>query len=176
MIKQSLLALSLITASYAASAQEQTRFYAEAAYGGIQTKTEDFNVTPGVGLLRLGVNINKNFSTEFMVGTTLADAKVQISGVPITLKYDSIYGVYLKGKAEVAQNLDVYGRLGFIHGTASASALGVTASTSDDDFSYGVGAQYSFSPTVYGTLDYMSYFRKNGTTAAGPALGVGVKF
>jgi hypothetical protein len=176
MIKQSLVALSLVTASYAASAQEQSRFYAEAAYGGIKTEAEGFSVTPGVGLLRLGMNLDKNFSTEFMVGTTIADAKIQVSGVPVTLKYENIYGLYLKGKAEIAPNLDVYGRLGYIHGTASASALGVSASTSNDDFSYGVGAQYSFSPTVYGTLDYMSYFRKNGTTAAGPSLGVGVKF
>jgi len=176
MIKKTLLALSILSLSCVALAEEPAKYYVEAAYGAIRYEEAGAYATPGVGTLRFGVNFDKNLSAEFMVGTTITNATGYLGVTPITIKYDSIYGAYLKAKTEVAPNFDLYARLGFVHASISASVPGATLSAGGSDLSYGIGAQFGFSPTVYGLVDYMSYYSKDGITAKGPSIGLGLKF
>jgi hypothetical protein len=176
MIKQLILPLTILSLCGAAQAEEPSKYYVEAAYGAIRYDEASAYATPGVGTLRFGVNFDKNISAEFLVGTTITDARFFVGATPVTVKYDSIYGAYLKAKTEVAPNLDLFARLGFMHASISASVPGASASAGGSDISYGVGAQFNFNQSMYGLVDYMSYYSKNGATAKGPSIGLGVKF
>jgi len=176
MIKQSLFAISMLSLCGAAVADESSKYYVEAGYGAIQYKESGLTATPGVGTLRFGVNIDKHLSVEGLLGTTITDATGLIGTIPLTIKIENVYGVYLKAKTEIAPNLQVFGRLGYMHATISASIPGYSLSQGGSDVSYGIGAQYSFTPTIYGQLDYMSYYNKNGATANGPSVSLGLKF
>jgi len=176
MIKQSLLALSILSLSGVVLAEEPSKYYVEAAYGAIRYDEPGAYATPGVGTLRFGVNFDKNISAELMVGTTITDARFFVGTTPVTVKYDGIYGAYLKAKTEVASNFDLFARLGFMHASINASTPSGSFSLGGTDLSYGIGAQFGFSPTVYGLIDYMSYYNKNGATARGPSIGLGLKF
>lgn len=176
MIKKSLFAISMLSLCGGAVAEDSSKYYVEAGYGAMQLKEYGLTATPGVGTLRFGVNLNTNLAVEGLVGTTIVSAKGYVGATPLTVKYDSIYGVFLKAKTEIAPNLDVFARLGYIHATISAAIPGYSASAGGSDISYGIGAQYSFTPTVYGLVDYMTYYNKNGATVNGPSVGLGLKF
>lgn len=176
MIKKSLFALFLLSLGSAAVAEEQSKFYVEASYGGIKYSQYGYYATPGVGILKFGANINKNLSVEGQVGTTITNATGYIGVTPVSVKYDSIYGVFLKAKAEVTPDFEVFGRLGYAHASISVSTPYGSGSAENGDFAYGIGAQYNFTPVVYGQIDYMSYYNKNGATANGPSIGLGLKF
>lgn len=176
MIKKSLFALSILSLGSVAVAEESSKYYVEAGYGAIQYKEFGATATPGVGTLRFGMNIDKNLSVEGLLGTTITNANGFVGNIPLSVKYESIYGIYLKAKTEVAPNFDLFARLGYMHATINASIPGYSASAGGSDLSYGIGAQYSFTPTVYGQLDYMTYYNKNGATANGPSIGLGLKF
>ena len=176
MFTKSLIAVSMASLCGTAFSGETSPYYIEAGFGAIQYKESGVTATPGVGTLRFGMNIDDHLSAEGVVGTTVINATGYISGTPLTVKYDSIYGIYLKAKTEVAPNLELFGRLGYVHATITASIPSFSASSSGSDLSYGIGAQFNFTPTVYGQLDYMSYYNKNGATANGPTIGIGMKF
>ena len=176
MIKQSLASLVFLSLSSVAQAETPSKFYVEAGYGAIRYDEPGAYATPGVGTLRFGIDFDKNFSGEFMVGTTLVNATGYVGTTPLTVKYESIYGVYLKAKTEVAPNLDLFARLGYVNATIRASIPSASFSSSGSDVSYGFGGQFNFTPTVYGQLDYMSYYSKDGATARGPSVAVGMKF
>lgn len=123
------------------------------------------SLTPDVAMLRIGYDFTKNFGAEVMTGTTVRSD----SG----FKVNSALGVYLKGKAEVAKGLEVFAKLGAVRTQLSVSGIG---SAHDNDFSYAAGAQYHFTKSVYGQVDYASYYNKGGLKATGPSLSIGVSF
>lgn len=176
MIKKTLFAISIFSLGSAAFAEESSKYYVEANLGSIKYSQPGFYANPAVGIFKLGVNIDKNFSVEGALGTTIVNADGNVGGIPFTVKYDSIYGVFLKAKTEIASNLDLFARVGYTHATISVTSSLGSVSAGGSDFSYGIGAQYNFTPTVYGQLDYMSYYNKNGATANGPSIGLGLKF
>jgi hypothetical protein len=51
-----------------------------------------------------------------------------------------------------------------------------SGSASDTSAAYGAGLQFNFNKSVYGQVDYMSYYSKSGEQARGPSLSIGVKF
>lgn len=175
-MKKSLLALAVLAASSGVFAQSTDNFYAEVGYGAIKYSEPGAWATPGVATFKVGMNINPNLAIEGMYGTTANNATFNVGSTVVTFKYDNIYGAYLKGKAEVAPNLEVFGKVGITGASISASIPGYAISDSGSDFSYGAGLQYSFSKTVYVQADYMSYYNKNSISVKGPSVSVGFKF
>ncbi len=175
-MKKSLLALLIAGLSSVAAAQTNDKFYFEAGYGVIKYTEPSAWAEPGVGILRIGMNIDKNFAAEFMAGTTVNDARFNVGNTPVTFRYDGIYGAYLKGKVEVSPFVEVFGRLGVTHAEVSASVPGYAVSASGSDASYGAGVQFNFSKTAYAQIDYMSYYNKSGISVKGPSASVGFRF
>jgi outer membrane autotransporter protein len=93
-----------------------------------------------------------------------------------TLKVDSAYGTYLKGRFEATPNLELYLRAGWAHVTLRATFMGNSGTAGDSSFSYGVGAQYLFNKKWYVQGEYTSLYNKDGITINGPAIGVGYRF
>ncbi len=171
-----ILAVLLCTLTTGAFAQDDNKYYAELGYGVLQWKESGYTQNWGAGILKLGMNIDKNFAVEMMAATNLVNDSFRYSGYTVTTKLDGAYGVYGKAKLDVSQDLQIFARLGYTNAQISAQVLSYNFSSSGSDVSYGVGAQYNINKTLYGQIDYMSYYNKGGVSVGGPSVSLGVKF
>jgi outer membrane autotransporter protein len=92
-----------------------------------------------------------------------------------------MYGVYLKPKYNISENINVFARIGFAQSTINGimydgTNLYDTASASASTTSYGVGTSYKLNDKFNLNLDYMSYYNKNSIDINAVTLGVGYKF
>jgi hypothetical protein len=177
--------IALIAASvallFAGAAQAQTGFrapsgtsplYGELGYTWMKFKVEggpDFDT----GFVRgiIGYDFHPGFAGELMVaGGTQKDTHFGTTVDP-----RSAVGIYLKPKANFG-NIEVYGRLGWTQVRIRASDATGTESGKDNDFSYGLGANFAFAPRWYAGADWMRYTKKDGVTSEGPTLSVGYRF
>ena len=151
--------------------------YAELGYAYVPFRDTGYDLGSfGVGLARFGVGVHKNIAIEGMAGTGISDASFYYGRTLINTKVNSLYGVYLKPKFQVADSAELFARVGYAHVNVTASYGYGTYTAWGGSLSYGLGAQVSFTKTVYGALDWMSYYDKSGTTGKGPSVSVGVKF
>ena len=119
----------------------------------------------------IGYSFHPNIALEGMaaVGTHGDNDR----GVDVKLR--SAYGVFLKPKFDW-NNFEVFGRLGWARTNVRASALGVSASGSDNDFAWGAGAAYNFNPRTYVSVDYMRLDNKNSRRVDGWTVNLGYRF
>ncbi len=167
------LAISAALLGSVAHSEENNKMYLEVGYA--HTKLESsglFSENVGIAAVRFGYNFTPNFAAELFAATGLDSANV--SGVSV--KVDNAYGFYLKGKVEVASGFELFVKPGYVHAKIKASAGGLSASSSDDSFSWAVGGQYNFTDTIYGQIDYASYYDKSGDKVSGPSISIGFKF
>ena len=64
-------------------------------------------------------------------------------------------------------------------GSVTVVSKGITScsgSRSGTDFAYGLGIQTNFTKTVYGQVDYMQSYDKDGVSAKGYTLSLGTRF
>jgi hypothetical protein len=190
-MKKYLLATAVISALVSASAfaadsnassssQGEEKAYAEFGVIALRTEESGFSANNAVGLLRVGYNFDKNFSGEVVAGGGMNDASGYYGSTFVTFKVNSVYGAYLKAKTEVTPDLEIFARLGVLHvdvtATAANAYVSAWANSYDNSVSFGAGAQYNFSKTVYGQADYMSYYNKSGTSSNGPSVSLGYQF
>ena len=178
-ISAALVLIAAATAATTASAQTaspETKFYGELGYTALQYKEPAGKADLGMGTATIGYEINKNFAVEGALGTGISDDNVNVLGTNVNVDVDNSYAVFLKPKAVVAQNLEVFAKLGWAKTKLKGSAGGFNASSTGSDFAYGAGAQYSITPTAYITGGYMKLYDKNSVTADGWNIGVGYKF
>jgi opacity protein-like surface antigen len=178
-ISTTLVPLVLIAAATSANAQSavpQTKLYGELGYTALQYKEPAGKADLGLGTATIGYEINKNFAVEGMLGTGITDDNVNVSGTNVNVDVDNSYGVFLKPKAQIAQDLEVFAKVGWAKTKLKGSAGGFSASNSGSDLAYGAGAQYNLTPTVYIAGGYMKLYDKDSVTADGWNVGVGYKF
>lgn len=168
---------SLMLVAYAGLASAQMKapttssYYGEVGYAA--TSIGDSSVTFKPQLIRfvVGKDINQNLSVEGMFSPTIA--KDGYRGVDIKAQ---TYGVYLKPKQEIAKDTEVFARLGWAKSQLDLSANGASRSLSDSSVAFGAGVQTQFSKDVYGQIDYMRFYNKDGVKADGLAVSVGTRF
>jgi hypothetical protein len=158
----------LLVISNSAFADNSDFSYIETAIALPQYTEPGYYFTPVVGVVRIGANLNKNIALETMIGTTISNAT---SG-RFTLRYDSVYGAYLKAKSASG----IFGKIGFASANASVSGYGAYAVASGSSASYGIGIQLDLPDATYFVIDYMSYYSAQGITVSGPSAGIGVTF
>ena len=93
----------------------------------------------------------------------------------VDVKLHSSYGVFLKPKFDW-NNFEVFGRLGWARTDVRASALGLSADRTDNDFAWGAGAAYNINPRTYVSVDYMRLDNKHSTRVDGWTLNLGYRF
>ena len=165
------------TAMCASDAMAQKdQFYAELNYVLPTAKDSGLSVTPSVIGGRFGMKFTDRVAGEVFLGTSASSDSVTVGGSSVDMKITDVVGLYLKGSLPVADKLNLFGRIGYTRARIKASSSGTSIADSDSGFSYGVGAQYDFTDKVYGMVDYMSFYDRNGTTITGPTVGVGYKF
>jgi outer membrane autotransporter protein len=197
-MKQSIALVAAAAALLVAGgAQAQARtatspLYGEIGYTQLKLTGEGASLKPNVVRGIVGYNVHPNFAIEGMLAFGAGDDSItetQTFG-PVTatgtatVKVDHAYGIYLKPKADL-DAVELFGRLGYtqakLKGTTVVTVSGApfssdSDSSSDGGFSYGVGANWKFSPTAYVGVDYMHYYKKDGVKAEGFTVGVGFRF
>lgn len=175
-MKTLVIAAASLFAACAVNAQETPKLYGEIGYTALKVEEDELSVKPAVVRGILGADFHPNLAVEGMLGFGVKDDTLTIAGVPVKAEIEHSYGFYIKPKFNATNELELFARLGYAKTKLKVSALGASASDSEGDVSYGAGLSYSFTPTAYGTVDYMSYYDKDGVKANGFTLGVGFKF
>jgi opacity protein-like surface antigen len=180
------LALTVLSAPAAFAQSAANGTYGELGLTQVSVSRSDGSIpTFKPTLLRavVGYGLSDNFALEGILGAGMGDASVDLSTyTSAKVKVDSMFGAYLKVKAQAAPGVELFGRVGYAKIRANSStatpALNSYSSSSEeiDGASWGVGAKIAVSPTVALTVDFMSYVNKNGATATGPTFGVAYKF
>lgn len=177
-MKKIIVATTALLAFCAAQAQQvpKPKFYGELGYTAL--KIEDAGVDIKPGLLRgiVGTEVHPNVGLEAMLAVGVKDDTVNLGGVPVEAKVERSYGLYVKPKIQATSQLELFARIGYARSKFKATFTGGSISESEGDLSYGAGLNYSFTRTVYGTVDYMSYYNKDGVKANGFTIGAGFRF
>ena len=138
-------------------------WYAEGQYLSVGADGVDLG---GVGVA-IGNNFTENLAVEFILGTGMGDDTVD--GIKVEL--DSYYGLILKPNMDVTDKVNVFLNLGYADFDVSASLGSISASDSDDEFLWGIGAQADFTDTLYGTASFLDVGDTDGFR-----VSLGLKF
>lgn len=171
-----------------ASAQAQTqpnaspKMYAEIGYAALNVKATDgadtAKASPGVVTGVLGYQFLPNLAVEGLVGLAAGKAGVKVNGVAngVDVKVSSALGVFIKPSMAVSDSIDLFARAGWLHTTLKISEGPFSESDSDNNFAYGLGANFHLSKTSYIQANWMNYYKKDGVKIDGFALAYGMRF
>ena len=126
-------------ASAQASAQDGN-FNAGAGYSRIEIQDVEFDAIS----LRAGYDFNETFGIEGQVDFGIGDERVTFGTVVADIELNYSAGFYGIARYPVAENINLFGRLGYVTTELEGSVAGFVADESDDGFSFGVGGEYSF--------------------------------
>ncbi len=172
-LKHLALAVVMMTAAAGASAQ----VYGELDYTFVTYKETG---VPDAKLGMLGANvgyeINRNLAVESRAAFGIQDDDVLYRGLTINVKVENTYGIYLKPKFSPAPNLEIFGKIGYMHTKVKYAGLGQSHTDSGSDATYGLGAQYEFDKKSYVTGGYTRFYEKDSLKLDGWNLGLGYKF
>src|SRR5262249_16775158 len=123
--------------------------YGELGYSWM--KVDGLGTTGRPAMLRgiLGIGFHPNFAAEALLGGGVVDddRNVNVNGntVNANFKVKSVFGLYLKPRY-LSNQFEVYGRLGWAQTKVDVEARpsGLTDNVSENDFSWGLGANYYF--------------------------------
>lgn len=140
-------------------------------------------LNPMTVAFRGGKDFNDHFALEGRAGFGIADDNLDlvVGGQVFTLDvgikhYFSVYG---KGMLPVNEQLSFYGLLGYSHGKLEVSIPGVgSASETDGGLSYGVGAEYRFTPTTRASVEWVRLIdgSMQGISYEVDGIGIGVSW
>jgi len=168
-------ALLMLGTAQAQQARTATPWYGELGYVFLNVEDSGIDADPQALRGFVGYNFHPFFAAEGMLAFGTASDDVNFGGVNVDVKLKNAFGLFIKPKYDFG-NVEVFGRLGWVRSEVKASALGASASDSDDDIAYGVGLNYSINPRTYVGTDYMRYFDKNGTKVDGWSINLGYRF
>ena len=151
--------------------QASSPLYGELGYTFGSAKGNGVSANPGAVRGIIGYDVHPYFGVEGMVGFgTNSDSD---NGVEVKLQH--MYGVYVKPKYDFG-NIEAFGRLGFARVKGEACGATGCSSSSDHDFSYGLGVNYRLNPKMHVGVDWMRYQDRNGVKIDGVTVGVGYRF
>lgn len=159
----------------AASAHAQ--LYGELNYVDIHDKftSSGTEYKPHVGALSatVGYGLHQNLALEGMLAFGVKDDTV--AGVNTEVQHS--YGIFLKPRVMLSPEFELFGRIGYMEHKTKGNMGGLGSVTQrSNDWAYGLGANYYFNKTTYGTLSYLRLYDKDGEQTNGVMLGVGMKF
>lgn len=134
----------------------------------------------GALVAKVGTKINPYFSAELRAGFGVADETASVDDFSATIEIDYLVGGY--GVLGIPNKTPVYPYvvLGFTKGELTLSATGpagsASASASETDMSYGVGANFDITSNVQMNAEYMSYIDKDGAEISGISVGASYLF
>jgi hypothetical protein len=150
--------------------------YIEGVYVGINYQDPNTNFNDSLGGIRIGVNLTPYLALEGFTASGSNTYGFTYNGTFISTKVSELNAVYVKFSYSLTPDIVVFARAGQATGNFYASQAYTGMWNNGSSFSWGAGAQYSFNPHVYGTVDAMQYYSGNGITVGGPSLSIGYRF
>lgn len=174
MKKIAFVAAALLAAGVAQAQTNTSPFYVDAGYVFLNLDDNEGS-KPSLGAIRgfAGWDLHKNIGVELMLAGGTADGTLD-NGVKVKLK--SAYGAFVKPKFAVHEQLELFGRVGWVKAKIKQSFGPASVTDSDDDLAWGIGATYKITPNWSASLDYTSYYDKNSVRIDGVGLSVGYRF
>jgi opacity protein-like surface antigen len=169
-------ALSCFVGAQAQSNPGASPVYGELGWASITYKESGYKLQPGMVRAIVGTEVNPNLNVEGMLGFGISDDTVSIQNVRVTGEISNAWGIFLKPKATIAPNLELFGRVGYVKTKVTASVPGYAVSDTGGDLAYGAGLSYKISDTTSLNADYMSYYNKDGVKGTGFTIGLGLRF
>jgi hypothetical protein len=163
-----LLALVLGAIAATVSAQENKKNYAEIGYGWASYEEAGWRLVPRMLKLSVGQKISDNIALEGMGAVGVSNSSV--GGV--TLRMDNAFGGYVKPFVELGNSVEIYGRLGYVRFSGTASGRGGSIYGYGSGFSYGGGGAFKFAQDNAVFVDYMVYHNQNGVYVYGATSGI----
>ena len=139
----------------------------------------DLVVSPAMGGVVVGYEVHPNLALEGVAVTNVDTDTISLNGSEVagaSLKVQRAFGFFIKPKVMLTPEWELFGRLGSIENKTKAQYGSLSATQTEHDLAYGIGLNYHFNKTTYGSLGYSSFYDKQNTTARGATLAVGMKF
>lgn len=176
--KASALALLSLSAISASAQADASKMYGEIGYTPISYTEGIYKANPGILRALIGTEVHPNLNLEGMLGLGIVDGSTTISNIRVASHVDRVWGLYVRPKAMLTPDLELFGRVGYASSklTLSLPGYGFSSTGSGGSLSYGAGLSFKVAPKTSLALDYMSYYNKNGAQATGFTVGVGYKF
>jgi len=170
-----------VSAVLATAAAAHAQVYVEGAIAPLTLKDNEapvFKAKPTVLTGIVGYEINPNVAVEGLLGLGLNKSAVTLGGVStgVDAKISTSYGVFVKPKVMVSNEVELFARLGYANSKLKLSTSGASESETSGSFAYGLGGNYYLNKQTYLTATYMSLYSKEGMKATGLSFGVGYKF
>ncbi len=175
MNKHKTLAFFVITTTLTLNAIVQSTnvhaqgFYGEIGLSPLHLKSEVADIShPQTMRFLIGKDIHENLAIEgFYVATYSKDSRPGFNAKA------THYGLLLKPKYSFTTETEAFARIGVAHANFTASSL---EDRRGSDLAYGVGLQTYFSKSIYGQIDFMNYYDKEGHSSKGYTVSVGTRF
>ena len=181
-MKSHIVALSVALACTGAFAQSKAKN--DSAYIELGYNSGQYNITelPGLSnanhlLITLGKNMSQNYALEGVYANGMSDASTTSPVVNVRLA--SSYGLYVKPKLALSETFELFARVGYFNFKANSTVPSDTTqnqSANGTSLSYGLGASMKITNAVYGNLDWMQMYKKDGADIKGMGLGIGYSF
>ena len=155
-------AAALTAMPAAAQTVSAPAFYGNLGYSFIDADDANLGAITG----RLGARLHPNFGVEGELGLGVDDDSVRIGAANVKTELKHSVAAYGVGFLPVTPQFELLARVGYGSSKIRASAVGVSASDTNESWNYGVGAQYSFDGANGVRLDYTRHdFNHDGGNA-----------
>lgn len=196
MISRTLFASTALLIAGACPTAFAQGFYVDGGYASVSLdydyEDEDFAESFDFDFGAIGGHVGYDFSPYFgvegevLIGVKDESLSFTIEGdtddedidINADVSLDSLYGIFGKANWPVSEQLNLFGRVGYVSGKIELSTdvedLGNFSET-DEAFAYGVGATFVLSGNVYARDDYTRY-DFDGSEADMFMIGAGIRF
>lgn len=140
--------------------------------------SDEFDLGALVG--KAGVRVNPYLAAEFRAGFGAKDDSASFNGASLELELDYLVGGYAVLGIPNESPVYPYAIVGATKAELTASATGpggsASASGSETDISYGIGANLEINRDFQVNGEYMQYIDKDGGEISGVSVGFAVLF
>ena len=184
-------AILLATMTVPTHAQESdSRRYVGVQYANLDLDSSgndvdvDLDWTTPALMVNVGYQINPYFAVEGRAGIGVSDDDDDFffgedeNGNPIPRSTDaeieSYFGVFGRVGMPAGEVFYPYIQVGY--GSVKIDSNRIGGDVDESDFAYGIGANFNFTETMSGNLEYMSYYDEDDTELSGFSLGLQFDF
>jgi len=174
-MKKTILITTMLLAGGVQALENENYFGASFQYG--QLETSSLGVNPANLNFKLGRTITDRIAIEGQFILGLSEGKKGTEGI----KVDRSSSLFIKADALELNKIKVYGLLGYSEVRFEFNAyegLNNSFSSYDEEsgVSYGFGSDYYFDTNASASVEYISYFDKNGANYEALNLGYNIRF
>jgi opacity protein-like surface antigen len=121
-----------------------------------------------------------SLSYETLVGIGTSEGSIGVYGATASIKVKYAIGGYARFNVPLGDSTTAFARAGLTHMKLDATASGFGGSLSFSDSgtgaTFGLGLEQKISDALKLTVDYTSYYNKDGVKVGGASIGAGFKF